>query len=179
MKGIVFTEFLEMVEHTYGYAQVDQIIEKSDLASKGVYTAVGTYEHQEMVQLITHLSTDTSTPVPNLLRAFGQYIFGTFLTSYPAFFEATPTAFDFLESIEHHIHVEVRKLYPDAQLPNFETRRLGDNQLEMIYTSDRHMSDFAFGLIEKTMAHYQEKASISTEAHPSNKDSVIFLISKI
>lgn len=178
MKGIVFTEFLEMVEGQYGYAQVDQLIENADLPSQGVYTAVGTYEHQELVQLITNLSTDTSTPVPHLLKSFGKYLFGTFLRAYPGFFESAKTAFDFLESIEHHIHVEVRKLYPDAQLPNFATRRIGDKTLEMIYTSDRHMSDFALGLIEKTMEHYQEEASIEMEAQPDNKNSVIFTISK-
>ena len=35
MKGIVFTEFLEMVEEKYGYEVVDQIIEESKLPSGG------------------------------------------------------------------------------------------------------------------------------------------------
>lgn len=29
-------------------------------------------------------------------------------------------AFQFLKNIENYIHVEVRKLYPDAELPTFE-----------------------------------------------------------
>ncbi len=31
MKGIVFTEFLELVEHKFGLEVVDEIIEKSNL----------------------------------------------------------------------------------------------------------------------------------------------------
>ena len=42
MKGIVFTEFLEMVEAQFGLDTVDAIIENSDLPSRGAYTAVGT-----------------------------------------------------------------------------------------------------------------------------------------
>ena len=36
MKGIVFTEFLEMVEEKFGLEVVDYIIESSELASEGI-----------------------------------------------------------------------------------------------------------------------------------------------
>ena len=55
MKGIVFTEFLEMVEETFGLETVDTIIENSNLPSEGIYTSVGTYDFNEMVSLITAL----------------------------------------------------------------------------------------------------------------------------
>ena len=45
MKGIVFTEFLEMVEDKFSADMVDDIIDDCDLASGGAYTAVGTYPH--------------------------------------------------------------------------------------------------------------------------------------
>ncbi len=43
MKGIVFTEFLDMVDSVYSPEVVEDIIEASELASAGPYTAVGTY----------------------------------------------------------------------------------------------------------------------------------------
>ncbi len=55
MKGIVFTEFLEMVEDKFGLETVDSIIENSNLPSEGIYTSVGTYDFNEMVSLITSL----------------------------------------------------------------------------------------------------------------------------
>lgn len=36
MKGIVFTEFLDMVEEKFGYGVVDQIITESKLESNGM-----------------------------------------------------------------------------------------------------------------------------------------------
>ena len=178
MKGIVFTEFLEMVEQTHNYDLVDELLTENDLPSGGVYTAIGTYQHQEMVTLVVSLSEKTKTPVPNLLQAFGQYLFGTFEKGYPSFFTAAPDAFSFLESIENHIHVEVKKLYPDAQLPRFKTKRVNEKTLEMIYYSDRSMADFALGLIEKTFEHYKEPVSISMEDLVDNRSEVKFILTK-
>jgi len=83
-----------------------------------------------------------------------------------------------LESIENHIHVEVKKLYPDAQLPRFKTKRLDDKTLEMIYYSDRSMADFALGLIEKTFEHYEETVAITREDLMANGSEVKFLLTK-
>ena len=63
MKGIVFTEFLEMVENTFGLETVDYIIYKSDLKSEGAYTSVGTYDFFEMLSLISNLSEKVNIPV--------------------------------------------------------------------------------------------------------------------
>ncbi len=176
MKGIVFTEFLEMVEKEFGYDTVDDILENSDLPSGGVYTAVGTYAHGEMIQLISNLSSITKITVPELLKSYGQYLFNTFLRSYPAFFERSKNSFDFLESIDNHIHVEVKKLYPDAELPRFETSRIDETTLEMIYTSQRKMSAFAEGLIEKTLEHYGDNISLKKEAIDEEGTQIKFTI---
>ena len=42
MKGIIFTEFLDLVEEKFGLEMVDKIIEQSNLDSGGIYTSVGT-----------------------------------------------------------------------------------------------------------------------------------------
>ena len=55
MKGIIFSEFLNLVEAKFGLKTVDEIIEKSDLESEGIYTSIGTYSFSEMLQLLTHL----------------------------------------------------------------------------------------------------------------------------
>jgi Haem-NO-binding len=116
MKGIVFTEFLEMVEDRFSPAMADRMLEACALPSGGVYTAVGTYDHHEMVQLVSQLSTLTGVAVPELLRTYGQHLFGRFVHRYPHFFAGVDSAFAFLHNIEGYIHVEVRKLYPEADL---------------------------------------------------------------
>ncbi|NNE15712.1 MAG: heme NO-binding domain-containing protein [Saprospiraceae bacterium] len=176
MKGIVFTEFLDMVEEKFGYEVVDQIIEDAQLESKGVYTSVGTYKHSEIVQLLMNLS-DTVKVDPNvLLKEFGIYLFDTFLKTYPTFFTSVDNAFDFLESIDKHIHVEVLKLYPDATLPKFLSERFDDNSMIMTYISDRKMSALAHGLIERSIKHYREDYSLEIENISEDGSKVKFII---
>lgn len=178
MKGIVFTEFLKMVEQNYGYEVVDELIENNDLASKGAYTTIGTYSHSEIVQLITSLSSHTKESIPSLLKIFGLYFFDTLKNGYPHFLEARSNAFEFLESIETYIHVEVQKLYPEAELPSFDTQVNADNQLEMIYRSDRKMADFAEGLIERSLEYYGEQGKIDRESIKADGSIVKFVITQ-
>lgn len=179
MKGIVFTEFLEMVEEKFGYEMVDNIIDEEQLASKGIYTSVGTYSFSEMGFLITQLHERTKISVPDLLHTYGQYLHNTFVASYPQFYARLSSSFDFLESIDGHIHVEVLKLYDDAELPKFKTKRLSDNQLEMLYSSVRKMGPFALGLIEKSIEHFGEKAKIEMNNLKEDGSEVQFLITLI
>lgn len=163
MKGVVFTEFLEMVEDTFSPDMADTIIEDSDLPSGGVYTTLGTYDHEEMVQLVTHLSAHTETPVPDLLKVFGKHLFGRFAKGYPHFFADVGSAFDFLQNVEGYIHVEVRKLYADAELPSFEYDTSVPGQLVMTYSSKRAFGDLAEGLIHGCIAHFEESIDVARE----------------
>lgn len=176
MKGIVFTEFLDMVEAKYGYEIVDQIITNSELMSNGIYTSIGTYHHGEMVQLLSNLSLKTNESPDFLLQEFGKYIFDTFFQSYPQFFEKAKNTFEFLSSIDNHIHVEVMKLYPDANLPRFESTVNDQGQMIMIYSSERKMSHLAMGLIEKTIVHYKEDLVVMKEDISKDGSKVKFVI---
>ncbi len=176
MKGIVFTEFLDMVEEKFGYEMVDHIVTESKLESNGIYTAIGTYHHAEIVQLLTNLSERTEIDPGVLLRAFGEYLFDTFLRAYPQFFAAETNALSFLESIDRHIHVEVQKLYPEATLPKFETQQNDNGELIMIYKSERKMGALAEGLIEKSILHYKTPYDVKKELLAEDGSEVRFTI---
>jgi len=179
MKGIVFTEFLDMVEAKFGYSMVDDLIESSELSSNGVYTAVGTYHHSEIVALLTNLSEKSKIAPGVLLKSFGEYLFDTFLKQYPQFFAAHSDAFGFLESIDSHIHVEVLKLYPEATLPKFTTEHNEDGTMSMIYQSERKMAALAEGLINKSLAHYKDNCEIDTKLIKEDGSEVKFTITRI
>ena len=132
-----------------------------------------------MISLVTTLSQRTKAPVSDLLFAFGKYIFQSFTKRYPEFLEASDSFFDFLESIEKYIHVEVRKLYPDAELPKFETALLDGKTLEMNYFSERKMGDFAMGLIESSMEYFGEKGIIDMNPKNDSGSEVQFIIKKL
>ncbi len=173
MKGIVFTEFLEMVEQTYSLEMLDNLIESVALESGGIYTSVGTYDHKELVSLLGELSQRTKIEVPVLLRDFGRHLGLTFSKKYATFFEAASDSFQFLESVDQHIHIEVRKLYADAELPKFSTRRLESGDFELHYVSSRHFEDLAYGLIEASVLYYGQSIAIGMSRTP---EGALFLL---
>lgn len=160
MKGIVFTEFLAMVDEKISPATTERIIESSDLLSGGAYTNVGIYDHSEMVTLVTALSKETGCSISELLFSFGHHLIGRFRAQFPAFFDESEDVYDFLQSVDQHIHVEVRKLYPDAELPTLTTTRASDGSLVLEYLSDRHLGDLAEGLIAGAIDEFDQPAEI-------------------
>ena len=173
MKGIVFTEFLEMVEDRFSPEVADRIIVSSDLASGGAYTAVGTYDYQEMVQLVSHLSDLSGIAISDLLQTYGKYLFNRFVAGYPEFFQGIKSAFEFLKNVEGHIHLEVRKLYPDAELPTFEYVEPKEDQLIMTYRSPRAFADLAEGLLIGCVEHFNEKIEIHKEDLSNGQGTVV------
>jgi len=173
MKGIVFTELLEMVEDTFGPETADRIILASDLPTRGAYTAVGTYDHQEATRLVASLSKETGIPVAELLRTFGQHLFRRFGTLYPHFFAGSRSAFEFLAQIDQYIHVEVQKLYPDAELPLFDYEEVGPDRLVMVYRSKRALSDLADGLIRGCAAHFGETIDLRRDDLSQGQGTVV------
>lgn len=180
MKGMVFTEFLEMVETLYGDAMADHLLDTADLGSGGAYTAVGTYDHQEMVSLVQQLSTAVDLPVDHLLHLYGRHLFGQFSVNYSNLFRSLDGCFEFLKTINDHIHVEVRKLYPEAELPRISTRSISQDQLVVIYDSERPFADFAAGLIEGAIEHFGESITVErTSPLEYGPTRAIFLLTRI
>ena len=166
MKGLVFREFIDLVEAKFGDDIVDEIIEAADLPSGGAYTAVGTYPHREMVSLVVELSRAVELPVDTLLDVFGHYLAtDVFANKYASFFTEAGTTIEMLKKVEDHIHIEVMKLYPDAELPSFVFVASEDNRHEFRYESSRDMAPLADGLIKGTAAVFEETIEVEYESH--------------
>lgn len=178
MKGMVFTEFMEMMDSEFGPELTEHVLEASQLPSNGIYTAVGTYDHAELLTLVQQLSLATATPSPQLVQRFGRYLFGRLASMYPRFFEGVTSSLQFLEHVDNHVHVEVRKLYPEAELPKFSPQRLNDRRMIFDYHSQRPFGDLAEGLIHGCAEHFGER--IQVERQPLAESGAIrFLITRV
>lgn len=179
MKGIVFKEFIDLVENQFGADVADKIIEENELDSDGAYTSVGTYNHEEILKLVTSLSKASKIPVSGLVKTFGKHLIKVFTKGFPNFF-AKDNCFEFLKSIDDSIHVEVKKLYPDAELPKFTHNEPEDGKLNLHYESSRPFADLAEGLIEGAIEHYGEKIELNVE-DPDNLSATkrTFQLSKV
>ena len=173
MKGVVFTQFLDFVEEAHGLDMVDDIIDASGVESGGAYTAVGTYPTQEMVALVTVVSERLGVGVPELLRRFGHHLCRTFVSAYPQYFAVADDLYDFLASVDGHIHIEVRKLYPGAELPSFKVHARRPDAITLDYRSARCLEALATGLIEGAAEHYGQPVRIRQQILGQGAERVV------
>jgi hypothetical protein len=157
LKGIIFTEFLDMTAQRFGEDLVDDIIADAQLPHGGAYTSVGIYPHNELIALLSAMAKRTGLAVDSLLEVFGRHLFGRFYHRYPQFMDSVTDPLEFLIGVETIVHTEVRRLYPDAQLPKFETARVSEDTILMNYLSAHDFSSLAVGLISGCADHYQCK----------------------
>jgi hypothetical protein len=163
MLGMVFTEFLEMVEDRFSPEMVDAILDDVPTAHGGAYTAVGYYPHQEVVALVLALSRRSGVPVETLLHAFGKHLFGRLAAGHPQMFARHGDLFDLLEAIDGQIHIDVRKLYEHATPPRVTVLERDPTTVRLLYQSPRKMDTLALGLIEGAAAHFETTVEIRHE----------------
>lgn len=161
MKGIIFTEFMELVETTFGYSVANVLLDGCDLPSGGAYTTVGTYDHQEILTLVGQLQKLTGTPAPDLLEAYGKFLFPKLAIQMATMSLSFNGALDLLTSLQSIIHKEVLKLYPEAELPTFDVKIINDREILMEYRSCRPFAHLAKGLIDGCGEYYQQALSVS------------------
>ncbi len=160
MRGLIFTEFLELVETGFGMEVADQVITHGCPFHTGGFTSVAAYDHRDLVSMVGELSKVADTPTSDLVYTFGKHMFGKFLADHPEAFERVSSTFELLLLVEDVIHVEVRKLHPEAELPSFSFPATDKGCLDVIYKSTRPFADLAHGLIAASIEHYQEQLQI-------------------
>ena len=138
------------------------------------------WEHTLTQKSFHWLSTSARKPQPKSpisSKHSDNIFFHSLAKAYPSFVKESTDPLDFLEQVETYIHVEVRKLYPDAELPTFECSRPNSpDQLHMTYYSIRHMEDVCEGLIRGSLEHFGVQATV--ERQSLDDDSELFIITK-
>jgi PAS domain S-box-containing protein len=166
MKGLVFSQFIDMVEERFGPDLLERIIGACDLPSGGVYSSLGTYDFEELAQLVGALSRETGSPPGALIKAFGMHLFGQLVKLYPQFLDGETSTMGFVPKVENYIHHEVRKLYPDATLPSFAIEDFTPDRLVFVYQSQRPLTDLAEGMLLGCVGHFAEDIELTREDLP-------------
>jgi len=160
MLGMVFTEFIEMVEDRFSPEVADAMLAEAGFAHGGAYTAVGYYPADELQAMVASLARHTGLPSADLVRRFGGHLAHRFSQVHGQYFSAHTDPFDLLASIDGHIHVAVRKLYPQAQLPQFDVLERSPGRMRLRYRSERRMQMLALGLIDGVLAWYGRRCEV-------------------
>jgi hypothetical protein len=154
MKGIVFNLLEEAVAAKYGEATWEALLSTAKVS--GAYTSLGNYPDEELGSLVTAASEALKVPPDAVVRWFGNACIPLFHARYPQLFSSHRDAKSMVLALNDIIHPEVRKLYPGADVPDFDFEDRGPNSLALGYRSKRKLCAFAEGLIQGTAAHFAQ-----------------------
>lgn len=153
MKGVVFNIFEDFVSEGWGEEAYESLLDACPLHSDGVFVGPATYPDADLLALVTLACQRFGVEPPDALRAFGRFMFGQLVEKFPAFVEGHDTK-SFLMSVHDVIHVEVRKLFPEAVTPSFHYEDPGPDALVIHYTSERRLCFLMEGLLAGAAVHF-------------------------
>lgn len=170
MKGFIFTNFFDFVEESHGLEMIDEMIRETDLPTEGVYSPFNSYDFAELVTLLSWLSQKTNVKEEVLLEQLGVFVFPYLMCKHAYITQKYSDPLDFFSGIQNHIHIEVKKLYEDADLPTFKVENRTDKTLTLIYISTRGLTYFAIGLIKEAFNHFNVNGIVNIDmSNPDNK----------
>ena len=156
---MIFTELFELVEQKFGYDFLDEVIEGAQLANDGAYTATGNYPFDDLIKIATILSEKSSIPIPTLLEVYGEHLFPKLITIFSTF-DHNSSVIEFISHVEDYIHIEVKKLYPEAELPSFDILSKDEHSIVFNYISKKRLQHLAKGLIVGAGKYFKEEITI-------------------
>jgi hypothetical protein len=164
LKGIIFNLLERVVADEHGDDAWDDLLERAEV--DGTYTALGNYPDAELLLLLSLMPEAFGGSQVGQLRWFGRKAMPMLAERYAIFFAEPRDTPAFLLTLNNVIHAEVRKLYPDADVPTFTFDPIpgvepppGDS-LVLGYRSGRMLCGLAEGFIEGAAAHYSQAVRI-------------------
>ena len=155
MKGLVFNLLEDFIVEGWGEEAYEEIFAECPLKTKEPFVGPGTYPDSDLVTIAQVGAAKLGVTLDEALVAFGKFSFPRLAAKVPKIMRYQRDAKRFLMSIDSVIHVEVRKLFPEAVTPRFTCVDVGEDRLEIRYESDRGLCRFMEGLLLGVAEHFE------------------------
>ncbi|MBI2603907.1 MAG: heme NO-binding domain-containing protein [Deltaproteobacteria bacterium] len=155
MKGIIFNIIEEFIGENWGEEKYEEILGLCPLHTKEPFVGPGTYPDSDLISIVEKAAEILEISVPDVLRAAGKFMFPKLVEKFPQFIALHKHPKDFLVTIDSVIHVEVKKLYRDAETPRFQFTSPAPNKLAFDYQSKRKFCALVEGMLDGVAEHYK------------------------
>ncbi len=154
MKGVIFRLFEEFVTSNWGDEFFEDVLASTKLVTQEPFVGPGTYPDEDLLALLDNAVTRLGVSPAEALTGFGRFAFPRLAASFPVFVQGHVHPKSFLQSVDSVIHVEVRKLYPEAVTPRVLIQDTGPDQAILRYESPRKLCALLCGLLEGVGDHF-------------------------
>lgn len=144
MKGLLFNIVEDVVAEALSADAWDDVIDAAGV--DGSYTSLGTYPDADLMAIVGATAEIAGISVDDTLRLAGRLGFKHLAQRAEYLLNGIDGWQQLIEALDDIIHPEVRKIYPDSEVPGFAATA-GAAGLRVVYTSSRGLCALADGLI--------------------------------
>jgi hypothetical protein len=182
MYGLIHSALRDMVINDHGVAVWNSVLESADV-EPDVFLSMRQYDDATTLALIGSSAANTNMDVDRFLESFGFFWLTVFApTDYGALLNlAGENPFEFLRNL-NRLHERISTSFIDFRPPVFGVKDLGDDCIEVQYSSSRKgLTPFVAGILRGLSTMFDMTLRIemkSSEQMPSGEKSV-FEITKV
>lgn len=161
MKGVLFNVVEAVVTELDGEDAWDDVLEAS--GASGAYTSLGDYADGELSALVVATAARFKLSTDAVLVVAGRQGFRHLVARHPELVSQYRDVLGLVADLNDVIHPEVRKLYPAAAPPHFDSEpRPGG--LSLTYRSSRGLCRLVEGLLLGAADYYGQTIGIAHTA---------------
>jgi len=120
----------------------------------------GVYPDADAAAMLGDLAAASGRPLPDIVTAFGEFLAPHLVKVAGTFIEPDWKTLDLIEHTEAIIHRMVRSTNPGAAPPVLEVFRSAPDEIQVVYSSRRHLCALATGIMRGLATHFQERVTI-------------------
>lgn len=163
MHGLIFLQLQKFALQQAGAQAWKTLLREAKVPIKS-YSAVRAYPDEEVLALVGAASRVLNLPAAAILEAFGEFIAPELVRLYGRLLLPGWTTLDVIENTEKLIHTAVRVGNPGAKPPVLECIRTTEDELQIMYSSERQLCSLAKGIVQGLARHYGETISVTDDA---------------
>lgn len=163
MHGLIFLQLQKFAQQKAGPQAWEILLKEANLPVTS-YSPVRTYPDQEVIALVGAASRILKQTSSAILESFGEFIAPELIRLYGRLLDPKWKTLDLIENTEKLVHAAVRVGNPGAKPPVLDCVRTTENELQIIYSSDRQMCHLAKGIVNGLARHFGETITVTDDA---------------
>jgi len=171
MHGTIFCVTKKFVESNYGEKTWLDLLEQAGCPGMQ-FSPVQIYPDEYIGGIVGAACKALKVEPAPLLRELGKFAAAELINFANHLLHPSWKTFEVLTNVETLIHTTIKFQNSKAQPANIQAFRVGENEIEVVYTSRRGLCALAHGIIEGIADYYEE--AMTVEQITCTKDSNAF-----
>ena len=155
MHGTIYCVTQKFVESNYGNQTWLDLLEQAE-CPVAHFSPVQIYPDEYIGAIVGVACKALNTEPASLLRELGKFAAGELINFANHLLHPSWKTFEVLANVETLIHTTIKVQNSKAQPANIQAFRVGENEIEVVYTSRRGLCALAHGIIEGIAEYYEE-----------------------